>query len=315
MGTGAAAFRPKGGCCLLNRDYHWPPNYTNVCRAVEELKSRHPALKVFPIGKSVLERRIQALCIGNPAGATLFVGATHGSEWLTALLLLRFCGELLKALETGARVSDIDVRRAMRNRSLVVVPCLNPDGVEIALEGPGSAGERAAFIESLCVDGHRTWQANANGVDLNHNFDAGWCILKEMEQEAGITGPAPTRYGGPHAQSEAETGAIVTFCMTYQPRTLYSMHAQGEEIYYRYGDRTPARSQLMAQILSSSSGYALSSPEGLASHGGLKDWFIEKLRRPGFTIEVGRGKNPLGLEKLDKIYAKIEEMLIIATLL
>ena len=71
----------------------------------------------------------------------------------------------------------------------------------------------------------------------------------------------------------------------------------------------------MAQILASSSGYTLAKPAELASHGGLKDWFIEKMRRPAFTIEIGRGKNPLGLDQLGSIYRKTEEMMMIAALL
>jgi len=295
--------------------YKFPPSYKNMCSAISYLKSEYPDLKVFPIGASVLGREITALSIGNPMNATLFVGATHGLEWLTTLLLLRFCEEVLEGLRTGAPVSEIDVGKALRNRSLVLIPCLNPDGVEIALNGEEGALHKGDFVEELCGGNYKLWQANANGVDINHNFDAGWCILKELEQASGITSPAPTRYGGPHPHSEPETTAVTTFCMTYQPRILYAMHSQGEEIYYRYGDKTPERSMLMAQILASSSGYKLATPTGLASHGGLKDWFIEKFQRPGFTIEVGRGKNPLGLEQFGKIYAKIQEMLIIATLL
>ena len=71
----------------------------------------------------------------------------------------------------------------------------------------------------------------------------------------------------------------------------------------------------MAQILASSSGYALSEPEGIASHGGLKDYFIQKYRRPGFTIEVGRGKNPLPPSDAPAIYEKIREMMTLAMIL
>lgn len=300
---------------MFDHFYTQPPTYQNVTMAIDFLKVRYKQLKVFPIGKSVVGREINALCIGNPLGATLFVGATHGLEWLTSMLLIRFCEDVLEGLDTGKCVSDIDVRRALSNRSLVIIPCLNPDGVEIALEGAGSAGELEAFVEQVCCGDTTTWQANANGVDLNHNFDAGWCVLKEMELSEGIDRPAPTRYGGSHPNSEPETMAMTTFCLTYQPRSLYSFHSQGEEIYYKYGDSTPDRSRLMGQILASSSGYTLAQPKGLASHGGLKDWFIERFHRPGFTIEVGKGKNPLDIKQLDKIYLKIEELLIIATLL
>ena len=292
-----------------------PPRYLAVCEAIEQLKAEHPFLKVFPIGASVLGREITALSIGNPMSATVFVGATHGLEWLTTSLLLRFCQEVLEGLKTGAKVSEIDLRKALRTRSLVIVPCLNPDGVEIALGGVETAGELAGCVQRLSGGNNLVWQANANGVDLNHNFDAGWKQLKELEIQSGITGPGPTRYGGTHPHSEPETLAIAGFCMTYQPRTLYAFHSQGEEIYYRYGDKTPLRSQLMAQILASSSGYKLSTPEAIASHGGLKDWYIERFRRPGFTIEVGKGKNPLPLEQLERIYPRIQEMLILATLM
>jgi len=302
---------------MLQEFYKQPPTYERVQEAIWSLQEHYPCLKVFPIGKSVLGRHINALSIGNPTGATLFVGATHGLEWLTCMILIKFCENLLNALETGGKVSDIDVGRALCNRSLVIVPCLNPDGVEIALQGTAGAGNRADCIEEMLQgqDPRLVWQANANGVDLNHNFDAGWCIVKAMEVAAGITSPGPTRFGGVHPHSEPETIAITTFCMTHQPRSLYSLHSQGEEIYWYYGCNTPARSKMMAQILASSSGYALAKPVEMASHGGLKDWFIEKFRRPGFTIEVGLGKNPLGLDQLDGIYRKIEEMLVIATLL
>lgn len=300
---------------MLDSFYKQPPTCENLKRAIDSLLEEYSGLKVFPIGKSVLGRDIQALCIGNPMGATLFVGATHGLEWMTTLLLIKFCEMLLTGLKTGQKVSDIDVRKALKGRSLVIVPCLNPDGVEIALTGGQGALELAEEAADACGGDFSGWQANARGVDLNHNFNAGWCILREAEIKSGITGPAPTRYGGKHPNSEPETQSATTFCLTYQPRSLYSMHAQGEEIYWKYGCHTPARSRLMAQILAASSGYTATAPTGLASHGGLKDWFIDKFHRPGFTIEVGRGKNPLPIEDFDAIYRRIEEMLVIATLL
>jgi g-D-glutamyl-meso-diaminopimelate peptidase len=300
---------------MLKDFYAEPPGYERTAAAINRLKDAHKGLKAFPIGKSVLGRDITAMSIGNPMGATLFVGATHGLEWITTLLLLRFFETVLEGIKNGAKVSDIDIRRALKGRSLAAVPCLNPDGVEIALYGKKAAGELAGNVDAICGGDYSKWQANARGVDINHNFDAGWRVLREMERKSGIDGPAPTRYGGASPESEPETRAITTFCLTYQPRSLYSMHAQGEEIYYRYGVRTPQRSRLMAQILAASSGYTPADPTGLASHGGLKDWYIDRFCRPGFTVEVGKGKNPLDISKLDAIYRKIEEMLVIATLL
>ena len=81
--------------------YREPPSYDNIRRAVCELKERFPFLKTFPIGKSVLGRSIYALGIGDVYRGTLFVGGVHGMEWLTTLLLFRFCEDILSAMTTG----------------------------------------------------------------------------------------------------------------------------------------------------------------------------------------------------------------------
>ena len=39
-----------------------------------------------------------------------------------------------------------------------------------------------------------------------------------------------------------------------------------------------------------------------SGYAGYKDWFILEFERPGYTIEVGRGVNPLPLSQFDKIY-------------
>jgi g-D-glutamyl-meso-diaminopimelate peptidase len=57
------------------------------------------------------------------------------------------------------------------------------------------------------------------------------------------------------------------------------------------------------------SGYTAAEPEGLAVGGGFKDWFIEEFRRPAFTIEAGKGRNPLPMSQLDEIYASVQPLL------
>lgn len=295
--------------------YTQPPCYANIRRAACELRETYPFVKVFPIGKSVLGRSIYAFGIGELYHGALYVGGVHGMEWLTTLLLFRFTEDLLRAIATGEPLAEIDVNRTLENRSVVLIPCLNPDGVEISLNGPCSAKHLAEFVRRVSGGDTSRWQANARGIDLNHNFDAGYPLAKQMEQQAGICSPAPTRYGGTAPHSEPENRALVDFCTTFQIRQAYAFHSQGEEIYYRYGAHTPARSQLMAQVLASASGYRLVPPDPMASHAGFKDWFIDCLHRPAFTIEIGRGRNPLPVEELEPIYARLLEMLLISILL
>ncbi len=72
----------------------------------------------------------------------------------------------------------------------------------------------------------------------------------------------------------------------------------------------------MARVMAAASGYTMvASPEGMAAHGGFKDWFIRTYRRHGFTIELGKGVNPLPLSDFQGVYEKAREMLLISLLL
>ena len=68
-------------------------------------------------------------------------------------------------------------------------------------------------------------------------------------------------------------------------------------------------------MLSVASGYKLSKPEGLAIGGGFKDWFVSEFNKPAFTVEIGLGKNPLPISGFEKVYEKIEKMLLVAALI
>lgn len=280
-------------------------------KELRQLEQAFPAARVFRAGKSALGKEIPALGMGRLKNASLFVGATHGEEWLTSLLLMRFAWEIAAAWTDEAP----SFAGVTREKGLIIVPMLNPDGVEIALDGPRKAGPFRDQTEPLYRANGGKWQANARGVDLNHNFDAGWNILREMETVSGITGPAATRYGGPYPHSEPETRGIINLIYAFQPRRLYSFHSQGEEILWEYGGLQVPQAESIARALSALSGYTLVKNSGLASHGGLKDWFIQEFRRPGFTIEIGKGENPLPIEDLEPIYGRLLPLLTAAAFL
>ena len=58
----------------------------------------------------------------------------------------------------------------------------------------------------------------------------------------------------------------------------------------------------IAKAFSEVSGYGAESTPYGSGFAGYKDWFIKNYLRPGFTIEAGRGQNPLPIEQFDKIY-------------
>ena len=296
-------------------EFYKKPTAENLNYYISEILKNYRCSKSFFIGKSVLGRKIPVLSIGNPVGSTLFVGATHGSEWLTSLVVLRFFEEVCEAFEHGEKLFGTDIAAAISKRGLSVVPVLNPDGVNINILGPKAAFSSEKRIERLAKGDFEHWNANARGVDINHNFGAGWNFLHEQERRNKIFGPAPKQYGGPRPFSEPETRAVCGFISTFDIKRLWSFHSQGEEVFWYYGSRTPMISRDMAEEFSAACGYKTAFPSGMASHGGLKDWYIENFGRPGFTVEIGKGENPLPLSDFDEIYEKIKPALIKAVLM
>lgn len=296
---------------VKNKEMNWN-TYTSY---IKRLSARYRFAEISTCGKSHLKRELFSLSLGRGSKYVLYVGGVHGQEWITSVLLLQFYENLCRQYNSKGELAGLSVREMLADRKLIVIPELNPDGIEIAQRGADATGEYRAVCEKASGGDYSSWNANARGVDINHNFDAGWEIIHEMEIKEDITTPAPRRYGGTRAESENETKALVRLCRELPIRHAIAFHSQGEEIYWDYGNSMPSKALLMAKIFAAITEYTLVKNEGLASHGGFKDWFISEFSRPAFTVEVGKGQNPLPISQLEDIYSKIEEMLCVGIIM
>lgn len=290
-------------------------DYNTNKQIIEELILEYPFLSAELIGRTPLGRGIFSLSLGNQDNSVIYAGAFHGCEWLTSLALLLFTERLCHSIKHSHTLCSVDIKRALGQLGITIIPCVNPDGVEIANHGTQAAKSLKAFIEGLGCKDYSKWKANAMGVDINRNFNAGWHEQRQAEQERGITGPSSRDFGGAYPESEAETKALTRLCRIRQFRQCMALHSQGQELYWQYGDYSPPQSDMMAKILADSCSYTLVSNGGLSSHGGFKDWFISEMRRPGFTMEIGKGESPLPVSELYEIYNRIEEALVLFALM
>lgn len=83
---------------------------------------------------------------------------------------------------------------------------------------------------------------------------------------------------------------------------MITYHTQGRVIYYQYQDKTPPGAREIAEKFSKLSGYSIEDVPYNSSFAGYKDWFIDFFNKPGFTIEVGLGENPIPLSQFAGIY-------------
>lgn len=289
--------------------------YEIMKRDVQGLQSRYPFIKVEIAGKSVLGKNLYTLKMGNGPVEVFYNAAHHGLEWITSPLLLKFAENFAKAHSEGRKMRGYDPRDILKQNTIYIMPMVNPDGVDLVLKG---LKRDNPFYDQLIVwnkgrmNFGTVWQANIRGVDLNHNYDASWELSKQAEPTYGVHGPGPTRFSGTLPESEPESKAVADFTRNHNFKLVIAYHSQGEEIYWTFEDKTPAEAQRIAQLFSRVSGYAMAQPTGMTSFAGYKDWFIDKFRKLGFTIEVGLGNNPLPISQFSKIYQDQEGLLLMA---
>ena len=284
---------------------------------IEGLRTRYPFIETGVSGKSVLGKNLYYIKLGKGENQVFYNGAHHALEWITSPLLMKFVEEFSKAYADNTTIRGYNIRDIWNKSTIYIMPMVNPDGVDLVIDG--LKRDNPYYYDLIkwnkgSLDFEDVWEANIRGVDLNHNYDASWYLSKQAEAAYGVYGPGPTRYSGPYIESEPESKTVANFTRNHNFRLVIAYHSQGEVIYWTYLNIIPPDSRKIARIFSKASGYALAEPSGIVSYAGYKDWFIEKYIRPGFTIEVGKGKNPLPIGQFDKIYNDNIEVLLLGAL-
>lgn len=298
-----------------NIDY----TYDILERDIQGLKVRYPFIETGSAGRSLLGRNLYYIRLGTGPNQVFYNGAHHALEWITVPLLMKFTEEFLKAYVLGNTLSrGYNPRNIWNTSSIYIIPMVNPDGIDLVLNGlqPDNPYYRDLIRwNNGSSDFSRTWQANNRGVDLNHNYNAAWELSKQAEAEYGITGPGPTRFSGTSPESEPESRAVADFTRSHNFRLVLAYHSQGRVIYWNFMNMAPPQARFIGEQFSRASGYALDQTTGIASYAGYKDWFIQQYRRPGYTIEVGSGTNPLPISQFDTIYNENLEVLLLASII
>ena len=282
--------------------------YTSQLNAVviQELEIKYPFLEIGIIGMSVLGNPIPYIKVGTGTQKVFYNAAFHANEWITTPVLLKFVEELAEAYITEKRLNGVDVNRLLRNVQLYVVPMVNPDGVDL-VNGVIREVEVLRRTEEIAekypdIPYPTGWKANIRGVDLNLQFPAEWQMARRIKFAQGFTTFAPRDFVGEGPLTEPESLAVYNFTLQNDFALILAYHSQGEVIYWKFLDYEPPRSREIALYFGEVSGYQVEETPIASGYAGYKDWFIQSYNRPGYTIEVGSGENPLPLEQFEQIY-------------
>ncbi len=288
-------------------------DYKTLLKELEKTANGNTYVNLTSIGNSILGRQIPLVILGDASArkSVLYVSTHHATENLCTSLLLKFIKEYVEGYERGALICGINIRYLFKMRKIYIVPMLNPDGVEYRLNGVDDNNPiKDRVIAYNEGEDFANWNANARGVDLNHNYNAYFDEYKDIERTNGITA-GKTKFSGEYPESEPETSALASLIRIKQDeiKGIITLHTQGEEIYYRSMKKIVENTEIIARHVSRMSRYPLCEADGTASYGGLTDWAIKELNIPSYTLECGKGKNPLDIKQSKSIYLRLRELL------
>ncbi|MBM7650052.1 g-D-glutamyl-meso-diaminopimelate peptidase [Bacillus ectoiniformans] len=275
----------------LNRPY----DFQTLLNDLHELNS-YPFIEIVEIARSVEGRPIWEVSLGNGPRKVHMNGSFHANEWITSAAVMAFIKEYAKAIACNRLIGGVSAQQLFAANSLSIVPMVNPDGVELVINGPAKNRRNELLELNEGSEDFSQWKANIRGVDLNNQYPANWEIEKQRKEPKS---PAPRDYPGDQPLSEPEAIAMAQLQEQKRFDRLLAFHTQGAEFYWGYEGQEPEEASRLAEAFERASGYQ--SVRYIDSHAGYKDWYINEFKGAGFTVELGIGCNPLPLSQFHEV--------------
>lgn len=275
-------------------------DYKALTADIAMLSDIYPFIKVNTIGQSVLGKPIQEIRMGKGNKKVQINASFHANEWITTPILMALLNSFLLSITNVRPIRGMSTMPLYNSVDLSIVPMVNPDGVDLVINGPPPELREEVIAINRGSTDFTGWKANIRGVDLNNQYPAKWDFEKERTEQ---NAPAPRDYLGEAPLTEPEAIAMAKLAIDNQFDRMLAFHTQGAEFYWGFEGLEPPESQVLALEFERVSGYK--AVQYIDSFAGYKDWFIQEFRRPGFTIELGRGINPLPLSQFDDIYEEV----------
>ena len=288
-------------------------------RYLQQIAEKYPFTKLEEVGVTDFQRPIWMLTIGTGKRHVLFTAAHHANEWITALVLLKYAEDLADAIQKGGILFGQRAKEMAEAVMIHIIPLVNPDGVDLVTGALTPESAQYQLARELAqkypaIPFPEGWKANLLGVDLNLNYPAGWLQAREIKFAQGYTSPGPRDYVGRAPLDQMESRALADLTEKLDPDLVLAYHSQGKEIYWQFRNYDVPGAKELGEVMARVSGYALADTPYESSFAGYKDWFIQNFRRPGYTVEVGSGENPLPISQFPEIYRDNVPLLNIAAL-
>lgn len=259
-------------------------SYASLGENLLKLEKAYPELIEFgTAGKSAGGRELLMIKLGTGVNKALVTGGVHAREHISTKYVLCCIETYCRAYYTDeGMLGSYDIRSLLSNFTLYIIPCINPDGLEIIRS-------RDKPAEGVKVTKLAEYKANKNGVDINRNFPLAWEQINN-----GVKAPSEYFFKGYSAESEPETRALTELCRQNEFEFLISVHIKGNCIYWgdlyntAYNEAYKAYASNIAKVCSLKLTVPTASPNDYG--GGFENWFRHTFSRPGFCVELMRNE-------------------------
>ncbi len=262
---------------VINTTY--AESYASINSTLTQLAALYPdKINITTLGKSEAGNNIPMITLGKGDKKALVIGAIHAREHITTKYLLRCIEDYCFASTTqSGKLGKFNVRNLLQEYTLYIVPCANPDGLEIIRSRLTPAKHTVKQLSE--------YKANYNGVDLNRNFPLAWEKINN-----GVTAPADYYFKGYSAADQKETQALMNICKNNEFEFMLSIHIKGDCLYWgdTYSTAHNTEYRAFANDIANACGFYMTNPTTNPSSygGGFENWFRHTYNRPGVCIEL-----------------------------
>ncbi len=264
-------------------------SYEQMCADLESLESAYPKLiSVSSIGTSVEGRDIPVFNLGKGDRKILICASMHAREYVSTNFVMYMAEQYCRGYAAKEWYAGLSYRKLLDNVCFVIVPMLNPDGVNLAQNGLENAELRDKIEQMELVDTYQdgvyAWKANINGVDLNRNWPYNWA------EDEKVKVPASANYNGTGPCTEPEVIAMKELIDSTAFYMLCSFHTSGEVIYWIDSSNSQQLANRLAPTVSRIAnfiGYRMLGYENISKFGGyMVNYARATYERPCFTVEL-----------------------------
>lgn len=262
-------------------------SYRSLAMNMDKLKLQFSELLTLSsAGKSEAGREQLMFTLGKGEKKALIVGAIHAREHITTKYLLKVIEDYCTAYATTGFYGDYDIKKLLDTYTLYIVPCANPDGLEII----HSRDKAEGFVK---ISKLSEYKANKNGVDLNRNFPLAWESINN-----NVFAPADYYFKGYESGDAKETQNLMKLCEENDFEFFISVHIKGNCIFWGDTYNTTLNSvyKAFADDIADATGLvAVEKPTEKAKDygGGFENWFRHTYNRPGICIELSENENKI----------------------